>query len=88
MTRTTRTAAAAAAEEPVAGIRLKFVGTMTTQFPTILTDTGSLVVEPGDVIVLDTDPGHPDLIPMPGKSVETDQHATLLDVASPTPTED
>lgn len=42
----------------------QFVGSTTQVFPTILTDTGTLVAEPGQLVELDTDPGHADLVPV------------------------
>ncbi len=39
----------------------RFTGTVTEAFPTIITADGVLVVEPGDIVELDTDPAHPRL---------------------------
>ena len=41
----------------------KFTGTDVEQFPTIVTEAGTLVCAPGDVVDLADDPGHPRLVP-------------------------
>lgn len=43
-------------------MKFLFTGTATTVFPTIVTDAGTLVAEPGTVVDLEVDPGHPDLV--------------------------
>lgn len=53
-------------------MRYQFTGTSPETFPTIVTATGSLVLEPGAVVALDTDPDHPRLVPVKGKATDDD----------------
>ncbi len=53
-------------------MRFQFTGTDAETFPTILTEEGTLVLKPGAVVDLATDPGHPRLVPVKGKVLEDD----------------
>lgn len=48
-------------------MRFKFTGTSEEVFPSIVTDAGTLVCKPGDVVELDHDPDHAHLVPDSGK---------------------
>lgn len=48
-------------------MRFKFTGLSDEVFPSIVTETGTLVCQPGDVVELDHDPNHPRLEPTTAK---------------------
>lgn len=59
-------------------MRYQFTGTQTEVFPTIVTELGTLVCEPGDLVELDVDVDHPRLIPATSSKAAPTHIGSLL----------